>query len=734
MSNWLENQDNGPWLLILDNADDATVLLHLPKTDTGTGATPAQRRLLDYLPRVQHGTVLITTRDRTCALGLTGHYGTPIEVQSMSTIEAVALLRNMLPNANQEEASELVKELECVPLAISQASAYIREVSLVSISSYLTKFRCSSEDQATLLNKNNEDLRRDPGVPNAVMTSWKLSFNQIRDKFPISASLLSLMSYVNRQAIPEFLLQGDDDEMSFYENINPLISFSLIRAEIGEKTFEMHRLVQTATQHWLRSQGSDQLWKERAVERVAHQFPVAQGQEQHWPICEALMSHADEVILHKTGSRESELNRANILGGTAWYLIQRKGDAGLAKHRSKKAHKIQCQYLDEDSDDIMRTLDTLAIAYSELHKNEEAIDLQKHILEQSLKMRGPENRESLRAMHNLAVSYRQLGQYEKAEDLMKRVVEAWERLLSPEDPDLIIPGNVLARIQADQGKYKEAERLIAKILEISMRLYGVENLATLSAMQDLSVAYLKQNKFKEAEDLIAQAIPFLMKTFGPSHRRTLQARNSVAEIYFHQRKLDQAEEICMSCLNTAQKLYGPEDRTTLRITNLLALIYRGQGKPIDVSRLLRDLVESHRKLYGADHPRTLTTMSNLAVCYYDMGEKNHAIQLMTEELDKRRGVLRANHPSITNSAKWLADWKREKEETEELETEREGGEERESEEGGSEEEESEEEESTEGGGGEEGSKEYESGADDMMREQLAEAHISSPTTQEAGPK
>ena len=375
MSKWLANQDNGSWLLILDNADDATVLLTVPKNETETNVALVQRRLLDYLPRVQHGTVLITTRDRTCALDLIGNHRTPIEVQLMSTNEAVGLLRNILPNASEEEASELVEELEHVPLAISQASAYIREIAMASIPLYLTKFRRSNEDQVALLNKDKADLRRDPAVPDAVITSWELSFSQIRTNFSRSADLLSLMSYVNRQGIPQFLLQGDDDEFSFLEDINPLLSFSLIRTEIGGNTFEMHRLVQTAMRHWLWSEGRDQLWKERAIERVARQFPVCEVQEQHWPVCKALISHADEVLSYTASSKDSQLRYADILVHTAWYLAQRKVHGGVAEQRSTHAlrihlFRIHLQYFIEDLEKISDALNTLADAYSALFKVE----------------------------------------------------------------------------------------------------------------------------------------------------------------------------------------------------------------------------------------------------------------------------------------------------------------------------------------------------------------------------
>ncbi len=717
VSKWLENPHNGPWLLVIDNADDATVLLDQSKSDTGTGPASEQRCLLDFLPRAQHGTVLITTRDRTCALNITEHDGTPIEVQSMSRNEAVGLLRNRLPDATDEEASELVEELEHVPLAISQASAYIKAVPLVSIPRYLKIFRRSNEDQASLLNKDKGDMRRDRGVPNAVITSWELSFNQIREKNPDSANMLSLMSYFNRHAIPQFLIQGDVDEITFYESINPLLSFSLIRAEIREDTFEMHKLVQTAMRHWLRSRGHDQMWKDCAIGWVVHQFPNPQDQAQHWPICEALMPHADEVLFHKGNSPKSQLDRAKVLDRTAWYLNVRKGHAGLAEQRLTDALEIQRQYFDEDSEKIITALNNLAAVYSDLSRSEEARGLQEYILKQRLQKRGPEDAETLNAMHNLATSYQYLGHLEKAEDLMKRAIEGKENLSGPEDPQMLNSRNALASIHLGQGKYGEAEKLSTKTLEMSTKHHGVEYLQTLIAMRNLCFAYLQQSKLEEAENVIAQAIPLFTKTLGPNHWRTLDARSILARVYYRQGKLNEAEKICISCLDIVLKVYGPQYSTTLIIQDLLGSIYLVQGNLDDASRLLKKVVESRRELLGADHPNTLISMYNLALCYYDIGHKDQAIQMMTEVLVKQRKVLHADHPFNADFANLLARWKSEEEQSME---------------GESMEEESMEAESMEAESMEEESMDEESMDEGDQRKCLDESQKAVPTTHEAG--
>lgn len=73
---------------------------------------------------------------------------------------------------------------------------------------------------------------------------------------PKAARLLSLMSVLDRQGIPDSLLLaqykgGDDGEDDFEDDIHTLISFCLLGMSADGCEFDMHRLVQLSTKRWL---------------------------------------------------------------------------------------------------------------------------------------------------------------------------------------------------------------------------------------------------------------------------------------------------------------------------------------------------------------------------------------------------------------------------------------------------------------------------------------------------
>jgi nucleoside phosphorylase len=198
VGNWLRSEKNGRWAVILDNFDDVSIL---PADDL---------RLMKLLPQTDHGFVLITSRTRKAAEKLTGSStGKIFEVPPMGEKEALDLLRAKIDNKEafvEDEARELVQLLDCMPLAISQAAAYInRPATRTSVRGYADKLR--NQDEKTLLKDGYEELGRYGGASNAILTTWTVTLDQIKRERPTAADLLCLMSFFSPQSIPERVLR-----------------------------------------------------------------------------------------------------------------------------------------------------------------------------------------------------------------------------------------------------------------------------------------------------------------------------------------------------------------------------------------------------------------------------------------------------------------------------------------------------------------------------------------------
>ena len=125
----------------------------------------------DILPELSNGSVLITSRNRKAAFELVGEDENILEVEPMSERYALTLFRKKLKSEdNEDEVTELLRNLDYIPLAISQATAYIRQrAPRVTVSKYLEDSRYSEKDRASPLNNAIRDRRRDGRASNSVL-------------------------------------------------------------------------------------------------------------------------------------------------------------------------------------------------------------------------------------------------------------------------------------------------------------------------------------------------------------------------------------------------------------------------------------------------------------------------------------------------------------------------------------------------------------------------------------
>jgi hypothetical protein len=127
---WLSNEDHGCWLMILDNADEREIFFPRTIPDESNATT----LLAAYIPRSSKGSVLITTRNRNLGKDL-ANGETSIEIQPFAPPEAELLLKSRVSDDgwNVTDAGELLETLGYIPLAITQASAFVSQHDLEGV-------------------------------------------------------------------------------------------------------------------------------------------------------------------------------------------------------------------------------------------------------------------------------------------------------------------------------------------------------------------------------------------------------------------------------------------------------------------------------------------------------------------------------------------------------------------------------------------------------------------------
>jgi hypothetical protein len=197
---------------VLDNVDDARFLLSGQADGDSQGQTTntqvIRKPLREYLPHCERGSILVTTRNEEAALKLVERRDI-VHVEPIDKAEGLALFEKKLgPQGNNSDAAKLAAELEYMPLAIVQAAAYIlQRAPRCSVAKYLDEYRKSERKRTSLLDYDEGHLRRDWEAKNSIIVTWQISFEYIQQTRSSAADLLSLMSFFDRQGIPEDLLR-----------------------------------------------------------------------------------------------------------------------------------------------------------------------------------------------------------------------------------------------------------------------------------------------------------------------------------------------------------------------------------------------------------------------------------------------------------------------------------------------------------------------------------------------
>ncbi|KAI1827762.1 hypothetical protein F4861DRAFT_287006 [Xylaria intraflava] len=666
---WLQDERHEPWLMILDCADDANVFYGTTEEGAQTGTPGEERRALwTYLPQNSNGSILITTRDKELALKLTGPDESVIEVGPMGQDDALTLFAAKLGSQyDRDDAIKLVETLKGIPLAISQAAAYIQQTTpRISVAEYLNVFHKSEQKQ------DGGAVQRVGDTSNSVMTTWQMSFDHLRSTRPSATELLSLMSFFDRQGISASLLRpinktqspnlenhiksagvGPDVSLNnaFDEDVTILRNYCLVDAnEVGD-IFEIHGLVQLSTRKWLAASGEAERFMKQYISRMAKAFPT--GDSRNWGTCQKLFPHVKGAVEYHPVDRNALGELALLLYNGSWYAIeQSKYDA--AETMAEISRDIRNTVLGPEHPLTLASLANIASTYRNRKRWAEAESLEVKLLDARKRALGPSHPDTLTSMSNLASMYKKQGRGEQAESLFSQVVEARKKSLGPDHPDTLTSMANLGSVYRNQGRLKEAESLFTKVLDGRKAVLGVNHPDILTSMASLASTYWDQWKWNEAEFLEVRVMEARKRVLGQDHLLTLTSMANLASTYKKQNRWNEAESLEAEVVKMRKAILGIEHHSTLASIANLASTYKSQSRWRDAEPLEVQVMETRKKVLGPDHPDTLTSMANLAATYWGQRQWKKAEPLEIEVMETRKSVLGPDNESTLVSMANLA--------------------------------------------------------------------------------
>jgi tetratricopeptide (TPR) repeat protein len=524
---WL--QEHVDWLLILDNADDLSIVR-------------------DFLPSATRGHVLITTRAQ--AVGRVAK-GTVIE-QLTPEEGGLFLLRRAgllgpgeqldLDDALCRAAMDIARMVDGLPLALDQAGGYIEEV------------ECSPEEYLSLYQKYRKQMlgrRGDPifDHPLPVATTWSLSFEHVERDNAVAADMLRLCAFLAPDDIPEELLTQDvfqngtalhalaRNPLALHEAIAELRRYSLVRRQLEDKTLSIHRLVQAVLRDTL-SEEEHRQWATQAVLAVNAVFPEVKFET--WAQCQRYLPHARASATAITQWNLSFPEAAHLLRRAAQYL-QARAQYPAAARMFQQSVTIYEQVADQEA--LAKTLTDLANLLVVQGKYGEAEALYRRILATVEQARDHEASDIIYALNSLLDLYFTQGRYADALAVAQRALEHAEKSLEPDDPDIAISLTNLARAYQEMGEFYKAEPFAQRALAVAEQVLGPEHPGTATDLNNLGSLYQAQERYSEAEALLQRALTIRERMLGSEHPYTIGTRRGLADVLRKMQRNEEAEAL-----------------------------------------------------------------------------------------------------------------------------------------------------------------------------------------------
>lgn len=577
---WLSDEHSGEWLLVIDNADDSSLFFgdkSLSQDQNRDEAKP----LIHYLPKPQRGSILITTRDKRVGERLSGRER-PVEVLPMTVENAKRLLLSKMHIGNEQDFSEadavkLISELAYLPLAITQAAAFITE-NVLTIADYLELLALGDLELQDLLSEDLEDPRRDLETENSVLRTWKLSFDQLLKGKPRAAQILSLMAVMDYHATPRMLLRDDGEtEIGFRTALGALQAFSLISAgQSADSAYKMHRLVAISTQKWLDMQGTLSYWQQQALKRLTDTYPGSQTYE-NWPLLEALTPHAQIVFSFTFSTAVELLQCAKLLIFSALYDLG-KGKYIEAHEKASKSMEIRQRLLPPDHQLTLDSLQTLGECQLHLSDLETAkATLQRAIAGREVCL-GSLNPDTLESVSDLTITLLELDDVKAAEGTALRALEGRRKVLGEDHPDTLVSLNILAMVRQRQGDLEAASEEGLKVWTARKRILGEGHPDTLMTLNNLAVLRYRQGNFELAKTLLKEVLAGEERLLGPDCFDRQVSLTTLAFVLAAEGQLGESEQLHRKVLAIREKVYGMRHAATVYSMKNVAEVLEKEGK------------------------------------------------------------------------------------------------------------------------------------------------------------
>ncbi|OIJ68486.1 hypothetical protein WN71_008460 [Streptomyces mangrovisoli] len=606
---WLEpkpQQAPCRWLVVLDDIAD-----------------PADLRGL-WPPSSPQGRTVATTRRKDAAL--TGGGRRLIEIGLFTPDQALAHLTSALARFGRHEPepelTALAEDLGCLPLALSQAVAY-----LIDTGSGCRAYRDLLSDRTRALADTAPDTLPDDQT-HTVAATWTLSLERADTLRPagLARPVLQLAAFLSPNGIPATVLTsqpalthltghlaaaGPVTAEQVQLALGALRRLSLIdhSADRPHQAVRVHQLVQRAVRDSLTPAQRHQLAR-TAADALLGAWPET---ERYTALATAL--RANTAALATTAEDALyEPDAHPVLHRAGWNLGE-SGQTTAAANYFEQLTEATTRHLGPDHPSTFTAREGLAWWQREVGDAAGAADTYAKLLQHQLRMPGQDDWSIFATRYSLGHQLGKAGDAAGAADAFAQLLEHELRVLGPDHAHTFVARQELAWWRGEAGDAAAAADAFAELLRDRARVQGRDHASTLDTWHCLAHWRGEAGDAAGAARAYGELLDGQSRTLGPFHPDTLSSLDSIAHWRGEAGDADGAAQAYAHLVDARSRTVGPDDPDTLTSLDRLAHWLGKAGNAAGATQAYGELLEARSRTLGPDHPDTLTTERNLT-CWW----------------------------------------------------------------------------------------------------------------------
>jgi len=550
----------------------------------------------------------------------------------------------------KEEAVKIVEKFGRLPLAIEQASAYIRQ-DAKNIHGYLQTYHERSRELLDRKPQGNSPYSR--SVAEAVL----MSVNQLEKQNPDAKRLLEFFALLTPDGILiEFLKAGRTnlseelksifkDDWSLNGSLGSLEKCSLIRlrSPTSLNIIYVHRIVQSVIRNSLSEEllkglqttllaVSDAAFPEATDQNLAlgRQFyaqvrPFLQSMKDgdnnrfaslftrvgHFLFRDCQYAEADKLlqnVVEASDNHQVVLRATMLLSG----IDRAKGEFDSAIVRLTELLNNRTDRSEESFELRLQ----IAGLYKEQNRLDEAKQVYASVLSEVASCSDTALvRLGLEAVNGVATVLYIERDYEAAEKLQECVSHDAAELLGEDDAFTLVSNGNLAKVYNQLGMYANALPLQERSLKYRISTFGLHHPIVLIEMSVVGSLYVKTGNVHDGEKILRNVLKNSTIRFGQHHHQVFNCKSFLAQACSMRAQLEESEELKLALLREASTLW-------------------------------EECFEFTNRHLGRSHPDTLLMLRSLICCCEQLGETEKGEALAGEYFGRSYEILTG--PALAN--------------------------------------------------------------------------------------